>query len=87
MTPEPTQSIFPIPLIEELMSREEFIRSANVQWLQEMMAVTNDQIRLVADVTSGQCNNPSWLAIRKLRFTASKFGDILHAAHKQVLVI
>ena len=34
-------------------------------------------------MTIGQKDNPLWVALRKLRFTASRFGELIKAESKQ----
>jgi hypothetical protein len=85
--PEPSSPSFLIPLVDELLNNEAFSKSFDIRWLQEAMSVTADNISALASCTKGQSSNPMWCVYRKLRFTASKFGDILRSARYQRFVL
>lgn len=85
LSPEPQSdqmTVCPIPLVEELLMNEHFV-SMNITWLRQNMIVRPDLIPVVAGLTCGQRTNPMWSAIRKFRFTASNFGQILRAINRK----
>lgn len=85
LSPEPEQaadqaSCTSIPLVEELLACPEYEQEKEQEtWLRRQLSVTPQQARDIADQTTGQRDNPLWSVIRKTRFTASNFGDILRA--------
>ena len=86
LSPEPQTNqtaIHLIPLVEELLKNEHFSESNRLQWLRQSMNVCPDMIKTIAGLTCGQRTNPMWSAVRKLRFTASNFGQILKAVNKK----
>jgi len=83
LSPEPEPETCPIPLIQNLLSIENFSVVSKIEWLREALLVSPEMIRRVADATMGQKNNPLWADIRKLRFTASMFGELLRAVSKK----
>ncbi len=80
---EPTQAEYSVPLVEDLLIDEHFLTADKISWLRSSMLVQKDVILSTANATIGQRDNSMWAAIRKLRFTASKFGDLLKAVAKQ----
>ncbi len=79
LSAEPKQQQCPVPLVEDLLVNENFLSAAKYAWLMQAMQVSKEQIDTVAKLTVGQRNNVLWCSLRKLRFTASRFGDILRA--------
>lgn len=86
LSPEPVQKEYLVPLVEDLLVDEHCILDSRMTWLQNSMRVAKKQALEVAHATSGQRNDPMRSAIRKLRFTASKFGELLLAVDKGRLV-
>jgi hypothetical protein len=82
LQPEPQVVSFPVPLVEELLLREQYLSPNKDQWLRQMLRVSPATIKSLASSTVGQHKCHIWTAVRKLRFTASKFGDLLKAAAK-----
>lgn len=68
------------------MSEDYICSPSPGQWLRKALLVSQQQVHLTAEKTIGQRDNPYWAAVRKLRFTASNFSDILKAVEKNVLV-
>jgi hypothetical protein len=82
------QTSLPVQLVEDLMMREEYVHSSvPLQWLRRALVVNPEQVTMVAEKTKGQRDNPLWAAVRKLRFTASNFGDLLKAVDHKRLVL
>lgn len=75
--PEPGQHCC-TPLIGDLIATPGF-KSGEGDWLRGQMVVSTELINFVAAQTVGQRDNPLWAAVRKFRFTASNFSDILTA--------
>ncbi len=84
LSPEPQQVAFPVPLVEDLLVSKNFTSATgnNIHWLRSALQVQADEIPRIAGATKGQRENPVWCSLRKLRFTASNFGDILKAVKK-----
>lgn len=68
-----------------MLSREYTESQDPLGWLRETMSVSREQIEQVSGATVGQRENSLWAAVRKLRFTASNFGQILGAARRHRL--
>jgi hypothetical protein len=51
-------------------------------WLRHQLVVSQEKATEIAFATVGQRENSLWAAVRKLRFTASNFGQILAAAKR-----
>ena len=88
LTPEPSsQDALPIRLVEDLLCCEEYLNSQSPSvWLRELN-VSPPQISSTTQMTVGQRNNCLWAAVRKLRFTASNFGDVLRAVKSGQCVV
>lgn len=54
-------------------------------WLRKNLILSPEMILEAAFISSGQRENALWAAIRKLRFTASNFGQIIGAAKRNRL--
>jgi hypothetical protein len=71
----------PIPLIDDLLINPDNLSAENSNtWLRRHLIVSTDKVRETATLTIGQRENSMWAAVRKLRFTASNFGQIIAAA-------
>jgi len=80
LAPEPEERQLPFPVVEDLLYSEEYLKSDNAdQHLREALQMTSTAVRQTAEETIGQRSNPTWSIARKLRLTASNFGDILQA--------
>lgn len=79
LAPEPACAVNPVSLVEDLLCSEHFVGPNKIVWLRKAMQLTPDTIHQVAALTEGQSSNVMWSAVRKLRFTASLFGDLLRA--------
>jgi hypothetical protein len=86
LSPEPQLRKYPVPLVEDLLVDEHFLRDSRIQWMKERLHVSTQLISEIAQATSDQRNDPMWSAIRKMRFTASRFGELLTSAAKGRLV-
>jgi hypothetical protein len=89
LSPEPITSVtLSIPLVEDLVSSPDYLNSGTgITWLKKSLNVNPDQIQRTVSATVGQRENGLWAAVRKLRFTASNFGDILLAVKHNRQVI
>lgn len=83
LSPEPNIPIYPLPLVEDLLLNVNFLQPNKIEWLRQTMRVSHSTVLTVASATVGQQKNPMWMALRKYRFTASKFGDLIKAVSKQ----
>lgn len=80
LAPEPEERRLPFPVVEDLLYSEEYVKSKNAErYLREALRMTSTAIRQTAEETTGQRSNATWSIARKLRLTASNFGDILQA--------
>jgi hypothetical protein len=70
-------------LVEDLLVNDAFLSSDNKEeWLRTSLATSSDMIAYIAKATVGQRDNALWSLIRKHRLTASNFGPILRAVHR-----
>lgn len=73
-----------MPLVEDLLLSESFLHAEDQNnWLRTQLKVTEDIINTTAEKTKGQRNNAVWAIVRKLRITASNFGQVLKAARRK----
>lgn len=82
LSPEPPKKTLPIFTVEDIVSSKEFLDielKSQEDFLLQKLKVTDEQIKLVNEITKGQRENPSWLMLRKGRLTASNFGSVLNA--------
>ncbi len=83
LSPEPEITKYPVPLIEDLLLHENYLLPTKLTWLRQTMRVSHDTVLSPVCVTTGQQKNMMWMTLRKYRFTASKFGDLIKAVPKQ----
>ena len=50
--------------------------------MRRALQLSPDNIAAIAQETVGQCDNPLWSVVRKLRLTASNFGAVLAAQRR-----
>lgn len=80
---EPQVQGVPVPLMDDLLINPDYISSQNPHtWLRQNLIVSQQKVEETALATVGQRENSLWSAVRKLRFTASNFGQILAAAKR-----
>ncbi|XP_022304500.2 uncharacterized protein LOC111111673 [Crassostrea virginica] len=80
LAPEPSSPKLCVPLIEDLISSQEFVDAEfPVTWIRQKLLVNNNQIQQIVTLTVGQKDNCLWSAVRKSRLTASNFGCVLAA--------
>ena len=81
LSPEPQKKNLPVPTVEEIVSSREFVETEGEQesYLLEKLKVSEEDIKMVHELTIGQRDNPSWLKLRKGRLTASNFGAVLNS--------
>lgn len=84
LSPEVPVEKPPVPLVEDLLLSESFLHAEDQNnWLRTQLKVTEDIINTTAEKTKGQRNNAVWAIVRKLRITASNFGQVLKAARRK----
>jgi hypothetical protein len=80
LSPEAPKQQPPVLLLEDLLSSEDFLHvDEQEKWLRQQLKVTGDIIETTVEKTKGQRSNALWAAVRKLRITASNFGQVLRA--------
>lgn len=80
---EPEVEALPVPIVEDLLTCQEYIAAKEpLTWLRQQLNVSPEKVIQTAFLTTGQRENAVWAAIRKLRFTASNFGQIIAAAKR-----
>lgn len=85
LSKEPTTEDSPVVLIQELFQSKDFLDAeCKESFLREKLSMSPEQIIQTAWTTIGQRENTLWAKVRKLRFTASNFGQIVTAV-KHVL--
>ncbi|XP_022288509.2 uncharacterized protein LOC111100719 [Crassostrea virginica] len=83
---EPEVEALPVPIVEDLLTCQEYIAAKEpLTWLRQQLNVSPEKVIQTAFLTTGQRENAVWAAIRKLRFTASNFGQIIAAAKRNRL--
>nr|XP_022301335.1 uncharacterized protein LOC111109489 [Crassostrea virginica] len=69
-----------VPLLGDLLLSEAFLHADDQEhWLRLQLKVSDDIIKTTVEETKGQRTNAIWAAVRKLRITASSFGQVLRA--------
>lgn len=85
LSPEVPVEKPPVPLVEDLLLSDSFLHAEDQDnWLRTQLKVTEDIINTTAEKTKGQRNNAVWAIVRKLRITASNFGQVLKAARRKM---
>ncbi|XP_055998890.1 uncharacterized protein LOC130047587 [Ostrea edulis] len=80
LSPEAPIQQPPVPLLEDLLLSEDFLHVNDQDtWLRQQLKVTSHIIETTVEKTKGQRTNALWAAVRKLRITASNFGQVLRA--------
>lgn len=86
LSKEPTTEDSPVVLIQELFQSKDFLDAeCKESFLREKLSMSPEQIIQTAWTTIGQRENTLWAKVRKLRFTASNFGQIVTAVRKNRL--
>lgn len=74
--------------MDDLLINPDYLSAEDPQtWLRQHLVVSQEKVAETAFATSGQRENSLWAAVRKLRFTASNFGQILAAANRNRLTV
>lgn len=71
--------------IEELMLQTEFINGTSAEkksFITNKLALSDSQIKIIAEDTTGQSSSFNWFKARKYRLTASNFGNVLAAINR-----
>ncbi|XP_062610659.1 uncharacterized protein LOC134272440 [Saccostrea cucullata] len=80
LSPEPPVPTLAVPLVEDLISSQEFISAENpIAWMKQKLMINGQEIQQTACLTTGQKENCMWSSVRKNRLTASNFGCVLAA--------
>ncbi|XP_062592758.1 uncharacterized protein LOC134254222 [Saccostrea cucullata] len=80
LSPEPPVPTLAVPLVENLISSQEFISAENpIAWMKQKLMINEQEIQQIACLTTGQKENCMWSSVRKNRLTASNFGCVLAA--------
>uniref|UniRef100_A0A8W8MLH2 YqaJ viral recombinase domain-containing protein n=1 Tax=Magallana gigas TaxID=29159 RepID=A0A8W8MLH2_MAGGI len=80
LVPEPPVTRLSLPIVEDLISSQEFISSENpIVWMKQKLMINEQQIQQIASLTIGQKDICLWSSVRKNRLTASNFGCVLAA--------
>ncbi|XP_062580316.1 uncharacterized protein LOC134242248 isoform X2 [Saccostrea cucullata] len=80
LSPEPPVPTLAVPLVEDLISSQEFISAENpIAWMKQRLMINEQEIQQIACLTTGQKENCMWSSVRKNRLTASNFGCVLAA--------
>ncbi|XP_048732557.1 uncharacterized protein LOC130053051 [Ostrea edulis] len=86
LSKEPEVEAPPVPTVEDLITCQEYLEAKEpLPWLRQQLAVSPDKVIHTAFLTTGQRENAVWAAVRKLRFTASNFGQIIAATKRNRL--
>ncbi|WAQ97794.1 LOW QUALITY PROTEIN: hypothetical protein MAR_022167 [Mya arenaria] len=73
---EPKPPQLPLPLIEDVLVSEGYLSSEDPRtYFRRSLVLSQEKITQIAFMTTGE--NSLWAAARKLRFTASNFGQII----------
>ena len=80
LAPEPPTDQPAAPLLDDLLLSEAFLHADDQEhWLRLQLKVSDDIIKTTVEKTKGQRTNAIWAAVRKLRITASSFGQVIRA--------
>ncbi|XP_055996284.1 uncharacterized protein LOC125647486 [Ostrea edulis] len=72
LLPEPRVPRTSIPIVEDLISSQEFVTEDNpITWLKQKSLIDDQQTQQIASLTTGQKDNCMWSSVRKNRLTAS----------------
>ncbi|XP_062588594.1 uncharacterized protein LOC134250257 [Saccostrea cucullata] len=83
LSPEPPVPTLAVPLLEDLISSQEFISAENpIAWMKQKLMINDQEIQQIACLTTGQKENCMWASVRKYRLTASNFGCVLAASKR-----
>lgn len=84
LSEEPKSEESPVPLIEDLLMSEGYTNAEDSRtWLRKHLILSPEKIMEAAFASTGQRENSLWAAVRKLRFTASNFGQIIGAIRRK----
>ncbi|WAR07864.1 hypothetical protein MAR_017822, partial [Mya arenaria] len=83
---EPKPPQLPLPLIEDVLVSPGYLSSQDPStYFRRSLVLSQQKITQIAFMTTGQRENSLWAAARKLRFTASNFGQIIAASKRNRL--
>ncbi|WAR10212.1 LOW QUALITY PROTEIN: hypothetical protein MAR_035288, partial [Mya arenaria] len=83
---EPKPPQLPLPLIEDVLLSPGYLSSQDPRtYFRRSLVLSQEKITQIAFMTTGQRENSLWAAARKLRFTASNFGQIIAASKRNRL--
>ncbi|WAQ94832.1 hypothetical protein MAR_007303, partial [Mya arenaria] len=83
---EPKPPQLPLPLIEDVLVSPGYLSSQDPRtYFRRSFVLSQEKITQIVFMTTGQRENSLWAAARKLRFTASNFGQIIAASKRNRL--
>ncbi|WAQ98471.1 hypothetical protein MAR_022844, partial [Mya arenaria] len=83
---EPKPPQLPLPVIEDVLVSEGYFSSEDPRtYFRRSLVLSQEKITQIAFMTTGQRENSLWATARKLRFTASNFGQIIAASKRNRL--
>ncbi|WAR25044.1 hypothetical protein MAR_010748 [Mya arenaria] len=83
---EPKPPQVPLPLIEDVLVSAGYHSSEDPRtYFGRSLVLSQEKITQLAFMTTGRRENSLWAAARKLRFTASNFGQIIAASKRNRL--
>ncbi|WAR21973.1 LOW QUALITY PROTEIN: hypothetical protein MAR_015947, partial [Mya arenaria] len=83
---EPKPPQLPLPLIEDVLVSPGYLSSQDPRtYFRRSLVLSQEKITQIAFMTTGQRENSLWAAARKLRFSASNFGQIIAASKRNRL--
>ncbi|XP_062613222.1 uncharacterized protein LOC134274994 isoform X1 [Saccostrea cucullata] len=86
LSKEPEVQKFPVSLVQDLLMSEEYLTAeCKSAYLRSKLVVSQETVIQTAWLTIGQRENAIWQAVRKMRFTASNFGQIIGAIRRNRL--
>uniref|UniRef100_A0A8W8NQ72 SWIM-type domain-containing protein n=1 Tax=Magallana gigas TaxID=29159 RepID=A0A8W8NQ72_MAGGI len=78
----------PALLIEDQLTSEEYMNAqCKSSYLRDKLVISSENVIKTAWMTTGQRENSLWAAVRKLRITASNFGQVIGAIRRNRLTL
>lgn len=88
LSKEPECEEMPALLIEDQLTSEEYMNAqCKSSYLRDKLVISSENVIKTAWMTTGQRENLLWAAVRKLRITASNFGQVIGAIRRNRLTL
>lgn len=88
LSKEPECEEMPALLIEDQLTSEEYMNAqCKSSYLRDKLVISSENVIKTAWMTTGQRENSLWAAVRKLRITASNFGQVIGAIRRNRLTL